>query len=175
MGKLSFEEYESLLLDEDSDDEEILKYSLIQKGVGSFDWVIVPDPEKVDVPAFQLEHESMMGLASSFFRRRRQRRFRKQIKAKPDTSVLVSEGDSWFQFPLLIKETIDHLCEDYAIWSVGAAGDTAANMIFGPEDKRKTEYMQALRRQKDKVKAAYQRTQTGLRGGNRQYPRRRRT
>lgn len=60
----------------------------------------------------------------------------------------MSEGDSWFQFPFLISEVIDQLENDYLIWSVGAAGDTAENMIFGPEKKGKTEYMRALRMQR---------------------------
>jgi hypothetical protein len=65
--------------------------------------------------------------------------------------VLVSEGDSWFQFPLIIDETIDQLGSKYLIWSVGAAGDTLENMVHGPRDKGKTEYMQALVKQQDRV------------------------
>ena len=60
----------------------------------------------------------------------------------------MSEGDSWFQFPFVIKDVIDHLNDDYLIWSNGAAGDTADNMIF-----KNPEYMTALNEQDDRVTA----------------------
>jgi N-acetylmuramoyl-L-alanine amidase len=60
--------------------------------------------------------------------------------------VLVSEGDSWFQFPLLISEIVDQLGDEFLIWSTGAAGDTARNMVID-----NPEYMKALRKHKDHV------------------------
>lgn len=45
-----------------------------------------------------------------------------------DGPVIVSEGDSWFQYPFKIKDTIDHLMRDYAVMSLGAAGDTIEKM-----------------------------------------------
>ena len=153
MEKISFLEYQELLLNDETSDEVIKEFSIIEQGEGKFDWLLKPNPEKVDVPIAELENENAMGFANQFCRGRRQSRFRRRIKKNPDVPVLVSEGDSWFQFPLLIKEVIDHLGKDYAIWSVGAAGDTAANMIFEPDKKFKTEYMRALRRQKGKVQA----------------------
>ncbi len=62
--------------------------------------------------------------------------------------VIVSEGDSWFQFPFIIKDVIDHLHDDYLVWSSGAAGDTADNMIF-----QNPEYMTALNEQGERVRA----------------------
>lgn len=150
---ISWEEYQNLLVDDTSDDELIEKYSLIEQGEGTFDWILKPNPDLVEIPEANLAEENAMGFANTFCRGRRQSKFRRRLKKNPDTPVLVSEGDSWFQFPLLIREVIDHLADDYAIWSVGAAGDTASNMIFGPEKKFKTEYMRALRREKDRVKA----------------------
>ncbi len=152
-GKVSFEEYQALLVDDRSDESLILDLSIIEHGEGKFDWVLKPDPKKVDIPISALESENAMGFANSFCRGRRQSRFRRRFRNDPTIPVLVSEGDSWFQFPIVIKEVIDQLSDDYLVWSVGAAGDTAANMIFGPDKKFKTEYMRALRRQKDHVKA----------------------
>src|SRR5690606_29256958 len=57
--------------------------------------------------------------------------------------VLVSEGDSWFQFPFLIEDVIDQLDPDFLIWSLDAAGDTSDNMV-----NRHPEYMQGLNKQK---------------------------
>ncbi|MCH9669857.1 MAG: hypothetical protein K0U93_00260 [Gammaproteobacteria bacterium] len=45
---------------------------------------------------------------------------------------IVSEGDSWFLYPVLIDETIDQLLltnqDALAIWSLGCAGDTLEEM-----------------------------------------------
>lgn len=47
--------------------------------------------------------------------------------------VIVSEGDSWFQFPIILTDVIDHLSRDFAILSLGAAGDTMADMLGSAE------------------------------------------
>lgn len=52
----------------------------------------------------------------------------------------VSEGDSWFQFPFLIDDVIDHLGNDFLIWEFDAAGDTADNMV-----NRQPEYSRSRR------------------------------
>lgn len=152
LDKLTYEEYQRKLLDETLGDEEILKYSKIVKGEGAFDWDIVADPDKVLISEEDQQIESAMKIGNTLSRWRRARRFGKRLHDGDQSPVLVSEGDSWFQFPFIIREVIDQLQDDYLIWSVGAAGDTAANMVFGPERKYHTEYMRALLAQKDRVK-----------------------
>jgi lysophospholipase L1-like esterase len=44
----------------------------------------------------------------------------------PNAPKIVSEGDSWFQHPLVV-DTIDHLSKVYPIFCVAAAGDTLQN------------------------------------------------
>lgn len=64
--------------------------------------------------------------------RRRRRLIYDQRRAGNFGGVhIVSEGDSWFQFPVLVKDTIDHLIEDqsFAVLSLGAAGDTIESMV----------------------------------------------
>jgi hypothetical protein len=61
--------------------------------------------------------------------------------------------DSWGQFPVLIKETVNHLNKDYRAWSVGAAGDTVQDMVQGPVEPRKTEYILALNEKRADVKS----------------------
>lgn len=48
---------------------------------------------------------------------------------------IFSEGDSWFQYPLLLKDIIDHLegDDDKAILSFGEAGDLLSNMASRQE------------------------------------------
>ncbi len=68
----------------------------------------------------------IMNLATRFVRRKRLKKYKKQ-KAKGSVR-LVSEGDSWFQHPL-VKDTIDHMSNHFAIRSLGAAGSRALKAL----------------------------------------------
>ncbi|MEM9248217.1 MAG: N-acetylmuramoyl-L-alanine amidase [Pseudomonadota bacterium] len=54
---------------------------------------------------------------------------------------IVEEGDSWTQYPILLEDIADHLGKnaDFAIFSVGAAGDLVADMA------REKEYLKAIK------------------------------
>lgn len=76
--------------------------------------------------------------------------FKDAIDGGDKRPVLVSEGDSWFQYPSLFSyknDIIDHLDSDYLIWSLGAAADTLDNIV------KQKEYMAGLNCWKDKVEA----------------------
>ncbi|WP_298986110.1 hypothetical protein [uncultured Roseibium sp.] len=160
-AKISYQEYLGLLLKEPALDpdafaeqsEEILKYSVVVKNQGGFDIVLAPDPEKVELDPDLQELENAMGTANRLARWRRQSQFRRRLNAGENRPVLVSEGDSWFQFPVLIKDVIDQLNRHFLIYSVGAAGDTAENMVYGPEKKAHREYMSSLGKMRDHVDA----------------------
>jgi len=53
---------------------------------------------------------------------------------------IVSEGDSWFQHPLL-SDIIDHLEGDYAVRSLGRAGDELADM------KKQNQFLRAIKQE----------------------------
>lgn len=53
---------------------------------------------------------------------------------------VVSEGDSWFNYPLLIREVIDQIFDDFSILSMGYAGDWLANIY------KENEYINAMQR-----------------------------
>lgn len=153
MSKISYLEYQKLVIDPETSDEEILRLSTIRKGEGGFDFILLPNPEFVEVSDAQLDAESALGIGNNLERTRRVNKFWLGKLFTPHKPVLVSEGDSWFQFPFIIDEVIDWLREDYLIWSVGAAGDTAKNMVFSQKKKYKTEFMRALKAQRDDVRA----------------------
>jgi len=153
MEKITYSEYLDLIRDPDTTNDELKKYVRIVQGEGGFDFTIEPDPDKVIVTPADQEFENAMSIGNGIDRFRRRIRFFNRLSKDPDAPVLVSEGDSWFQFPLLIDETIDALGKSYNIWSVGAAGDTAQNMVFGEQKSGKAEYLIALRQQKARVKA----------------------
>lgn len=111
---------------------------------------IIPNPATVDVapPGDGLEGAMMMDWANGWARSRRRREFQRRIRNGDTRPVLVSEGDSWFQFPIMLDDVIDNVGQWYNIWSVDAAGDTLQNMVLD-----KAEYMEALRQQRGRVRA----------------------
>jgi hypothetical protein len=80
----------------------------------------------------------------SFYRRSL---FSTRCLLQPERLIFLSEGDSWFQFPVVLKDVIDYLIDDqgdfkgYNICSLDAAGDTTKNMVFS-----RPEVMDELRR-----------------------------
>ncbi|MDJ0608832.1 MAG: hypothetical protein QNJ67_07625 [Kiloniellales bacterium] len=148
MTKISREEINKLIFDLDVDDEAIAEYLKIDTETSSpLNPQFVLNPDLVEISPEELELESAMNFGNALCRWRRQSRFLRAINGGDQRPVLVSEGDSWFQFPFLIRETIDHLDDDYLIWSLGAAGDTASNMTGSNR-----EYLRGLNRWHDRVK-----------------------
>lgn len=43
------------------------------------------------------------------------------------------EGDSWFQYPVFLKDVIDHLAADHTIFCLSGAGDELRTMVANPE------------------------------------------
>jgi len=148
--RISMARLQELMADPDTPESELRYYfTAIPSASRPFAPAIIPDPAKVDVAAPDaLEGAMLMGWANDLCRARRERLFKRR-KAEGDRRlVLVSEGDSWFQFPLLLDDVIDRLLSEYNIWSVDAAGDTLQNMVVA-----NPEYMKALRAHKGQVRA----------------------
>lgn len=139
---ISFEELEAKLRDPTVLDSEIRPFLMADtRDSGAFDPRVVPDPTKVSMDEqARFRVESVLRWGNAIARWRRQRRYEMRRAAGEKLPVLVSEGDSWFQFPFLIDDVVDHLGADHLIWSLDAAGDTAENMVFG-----RPEYLKALR------------------------------
>jgi len=143
--KITYSELKAMLMDPSVPDSNIAPYLKARPSEsGPFDPSVVPDPSKVEMtPEGEFDVESAMRWGNAICRWRRQERFKNLIAQGVRRPVLVSEGDSWFQFPFLIDDVIDHLNQDYLIWSLDAAGDTADNMV-----NREPEYQAALEQQK---------------------------
>ena len=149
--RISMAELQRLMRDPETP-ESMLREFFIEapEASGPFHPGIVPNPERVEIDpaADAYEGAMMMGWASSLTRQRRQLAFRTRQLRRDKRPVLVAEGDSWFNFPILLEDVIDHLSADFSIWSVDAPGDTLQNMVID-----NPEYMQALQSQKNKVSA----------------------
>jgi N-acetylmuramoyl-L-alanine amidase len=154
MEKITYDQYLAMLRNPDVSDAEIMRYSIVRKGdAGAFAPEIAPDPTKVAMTFEDVEAESALKIGNTLARFRRHLRYRRRIDSGEMLPILVSEGDSWFQFPLVIDEVIDQLGRDYLIYDLSAAGDTAANMLLGQTGTKKNEFLKALREEKARVKA----------------------
>jgi hypothetical protein len=58
----------------------------------------------------------------------RRRRYKKMARRNPDLPRFVSEGDSWFQHPML-KDIIDYVGEKFPVYCMAEAGDTIENYL----------------------------------------------
>lgn len=152
MEKIAYAQLEAMLLDPDVPEEEIHPYLTVDPGDSRpFDPRVLPNPGTVELgDRAVLVPEEAVRWANGFARARRRRRFRQRLEAGSRLPVIVSEGDSWFQFPFLIRDTIDHLGEDHLVWSLDAAGDTAEAIVY-----RDAEYLEGLQEQKQNQVEAF--------------------
>ncbi len=150
---IDFATLERMLSDPDVPDAQIRPYLKAQRDASRpFDPRVVPDPELVvmdETDRFRVESAIRWGNGISRFRRHR-RYERRRLFGERGLPVLVSEGDSWFQFPFLIDDVIDHLGPDHLVWSLDAAGDTARNMVVAHP-----EYLDGLRLRRGDGVAAF--------------------
>ncbi|MEP1201594.1 hypothetical protein [Tateyamaria sp.] len=152
MDKISYDTYVSLSADRNRR-KEFRAYSNVIPGESAFDFRVVPNPDLVvDIPD-DIELENAMQAGNGIERTARRLAFNLDRIFNRKKPVLVAEGDSWFQFPILIDEILDHLSDTFAILSLAAAGDTAENIVDGPEQSGGREYMINLRKQKEHVRA----------------------
>ena len=86
--------------------------------------------------------DKIIDLANWWSRTKRNRHFEDAVKRFPDRVKIVSEGDSWFQHPLVL-DIIDHLHPAYNIFCVAAAGDTLRN-YFSAEKNNGEYYLDAI-------------------------------
>jgi endonuclease G len=90
----------------------------------------------------ELEADVGVAAANGLSRAIRDVRYRQKRRSGYSGPIIVSEGDSWFQYPIRLDDIIDNLSVRYAVRSLGAAGDTLANMLAHAE------YREAIERER---------------------------
>ncbi len=151
LGRISMARLQELMADPDTPEAELRRYFVPNPETSRpFAPAFIPDSARVEVaaPSDALEGAMMMDWANDLSRMRRQKKFNRRKVRGDRRLVLVSEGDSWFQFPIFLDDVIDQVFSAYNIWSVDAAGDTLQNMVLDD-----AEYMHALKRHQGEVRA----------------------
>lgn len=116
-------------------ESELAKYFVTDdEQSGLFHPKLALNPATVELPADPVEararSEAAMNFANGIARMRRRIRFDRMIADGYSGPVLVAEGDSWFQYPIKLEDTIDYLyAKGFAVRSLDAAGDTLENML----------------------------------------------
>ncbi|MGR9257472.1 caspase family protein [Rhizobium leguminosarum] len=142
-GKISLEELNKRLADPSVSDEELTRYFEVdEKRSGPFSPVLALNPQTVSIPQTEEGNErsaALLNSANFIARLRRHVAFNARVgDGSYHGPILVSEGDSWFQYPFKLVDVIDDLMLRYAVFSLDAAGDTLSNMF------REAEYMEAI-------------------------------
>lgn len=83
--------------------------------------------------------DALLSGANFWANYRRNQRYKQMVKKYPDLPRMVSEGDSWFQHPLL-TDIIDNIGSNYPTYCLAAAGDTIRNYFS------KGEVLEAVRK-----------------------------
>ncbi|SDX93946.1 Astacin (Peptidase family M12A) [Ruegeria halocynthiae] len=125
------DELRRMLFDPTVPDETLAKYMVLDPGASRpFAPVVRVNPALIQPPAAgsglngALQGALALGGLNDISRSRRRQEYRSKIAGGWTGLKIVSEGDSWFQYPFLLKDVIDHLSKNHAILSLGAAGDT---------------------------------------------------
>ncbi|WP_375445259.1 caspase family protein [uncultured Fibrella sp.] len=74
-----------------------------------------------------------LSLANTVAQQVQNRQYRQDLLRYPDRIRIVAEGDSWFQYPFLLRDIIDYLSGVYTVFSVAAAGATLADYLKNSE------------------------------------------
>ena len=139
--KISFDELKKMMEDPNIDDSKLAPYLVIDGSSDPFAPRMIPNPETVDTEEpiargigiiDRVIDGGMAGL-NALARAARHRHYDGVVASGKYRVKVVSEGDSWFQFPVALTDVIDHLsggsfrdCEgtyNYAVYSLGAGGD----------------------------------------------------
>jgi pSer/pThr/pTyr-binding forkhead associated (FHA) protein len=91
--------------------------------------VLTADDTKVVLPA----NRSILGLSPKSLNERANRKrlaaYQRRIRGGWKGLKLLAEGDSWFNYPILLRDIIEDLSRDFAIYSMAATGDTLENLV----------------------------------------------
>ena len=81
--------------------------------------------------------QGLLGKLNKRGRKKKNRNFFKKITSHPkekkeNEKVIIAEGDSWFEFPIFVKDIIDWIINitDYSVYSLAYGGDWIGNILY---------------------------------------------
>jgi hypothetical protein len=129
---ISFDELLRLLADPETPPETLAPYLIVDPDAsGAFSPVVVANPALVELP--EVEAAVFMAVLNGWSRRVRLKRYRERRARDPHVTQLVSDSDSWFQYPFILQDVVDQLNRDHAVFCTAAAGDMLTDMIAQDE------------------------------------------
>jgi len=135
LQKITQQELIAKVKDLDVSDEELSKYFILDEiNDNAFSPQVIPNPDLIEDSG--LEGAFALNSFNKLARWRRNAKYKRRIKNWEGVRI-VAEGDSWFQYPLLLKDTIDQLIDldnfQYAIYGLSEAGDLLSNIVSEDE------------------------------------------
>lgn len=132
-SQISIEELQKILNNPHTTEADIASYFIPSPYSSSMDPVFILNPDFI-IPS-EREGAQLVNWLNGFMKMYRRNQYFSKIKSPKVKTRIISEGDSWFQYPLLLKDVIDCLMdeEDYAILSFGTAGAHLTNMVGDAE------------------------------------------
>jgi endonuclease/exonuclease/phosphatase family metal-dependent hydrolase len=123
--KISLHEFQRRLRDPDFPEQDLVPYISIDESTSTaFNPALQPNPDTVDVG--QLEGAVLMRVFNRASRLRRKLAYERRIGAGA-TLRIVSEGDSWFQYPFLLKDVLDKVVRYRTDTEPGSSGSPVFN------------------------------------------------
>jgi metacaspase-1 len=137
-AKISLEELRGIMANPKISKQDLAKYFLIDENrSGLFYPALQLNPDTVDIKPALWGEEIFTEAYNKSARNIRWREFQEKIEAGYKGPIIVSEGDSWFMFPLQF-DIIDSLNHDFAIHGVEGMGNTLQKMV------NEGEYLEAV-------------------------------
>lgn len=133
--RITYAELVARLADPRIDNKTLAPYFLSRpEASGPYQPAFAVNPQLVDTgqDGTEAQLSSVPGLVrmmNKYCSLDRRARARTRLQQGGDGLRFVSEGDSWFEYPILIDDVIDHLDKDYTVFCLAAASDTLENMI----------------------------------------------
>jgi hypothetical protein len=137
--RISMSKLQEKMLDLSVSEEELQNYlTILPEQSGPFAPALAPNPEAVvlqgPLDEAEVEASTFLDAFLDLAQQRRRLQFEASRVKRPQLPLLFAEGDSWFQFPVFLKELIDELSSDHTIYCISRAGDTIQNMVYDNPD-----------------------------------------
>ena len=132
--RIPYRVFTRMFVEGELSDEELAEY-----------FVEVPSSNNSLEPKFEIntdrvemaedERGAFLDRVNALANRRRRRKYKRKLRQNPDAIRILAEGDSWFQYPIVLRDIIDHLSDDprIAVRCYSAAGDVLSNMVERPD------------------------------------------